>query len=108
MLKGAQRGQVGKMGVAHLFHLGQPALPNRLKSGCAGSQEPEKKIQQPLCLKKLRNFLVSLTMYNLDFRLATQGLISTRELEGILLEGDNLVGVTVDVENGNIGVGQRR
>jgi hypothetical protein len=51
---------------------------------------------------------VSLAAYNLDIHFATQGIIATRELEGVLLQGDNLVSVTVNVENGNICLGQWR
>ena len=47
-----------------------------------------------------------LAVYNLDVRFATQGIIATRELEGVLLKGDDLISVTVDVENGNMGPGQ--
>jgi len=51
---------------------------------------------------------MSLAVYNLDLCLTAHGLVPTHKLHGVLLEGDNLIRIAVDVENGNFGTGQRR
>jgi hypothetical protein len=75
--------------------------------GGARPQEPEKKIEQPFGVKIFRDFLMPLAVYKLDVCLATHSLVATRKLQGVLLEGDNLISITVNVENGDLGSGQR-
>ena len=51
---------------------------------------------------------MTLAMHNLNLSPAAQGIVATRQLKGVLLEWNDLISITVNVENGDVGPGQRR